>query len=115
MALELERDFAGYFDTSFGGHGIAVSYTPGGGSTKSINIILNEEYVDINTGSIAVEGYKPVATIPTIDVVGIQHGDTIAVPAEMIGTTVIKAATTYNIINIQHDNKGITAALLEAQ
>tara|TARA_R110002153_G_scaffold46200_1_gene130334 strand:+ start:148 stop:495 length:348 start_codon:yes stop_codon:yes gene_type:complete len=115
MALEFERDFTGYFDTAFGGHGTLVSYTPNGGNAKSIKIILNEEYVDMNTGSVSVEGYNPVATIQTIDVAGIQHGDTIAVPAQIIGTTTIKAATTYSVINVQHDNTGVTAALLEAQ
>ena len=115
MAMETASDFDSYLDASFG-HGIAVTYTPNGQSSKSINIILNQEYVDIDNGSVAVEGYQPIATIKTTDVAGIAHGDVIAVPniTDLSGN-VIKSATSFKVINLQNDNTGITQALLEEQ
>lgn len=115
MTLEFPRDFDGYMQADFGGHGETVAYTPNGGTTKNIIIMLDEQYVDLDTGSVSVEGYNPVATIKTTDVVGIQHGDTIEVPAISIGNTVIKPATTFKVINLQDDFTGVTVALLEAQ
>jgi len=115
MPLELPSDFDGYMQADFGGHGETVVYTPNGGAAKSITIILNEEYVDLDTGSVSVEGYNPVATIKATDVIGIQHGDTIVVPAISIGDTVIKSATTFKVINLQDDYTGVKVALLEAQ
>jgi hypothetical protein len=53
MSMEFDRDFDGYFDADFG-HGITITYTPAGGSASSINAILNQEYVDIDTAGLPV-------------------------------------------------------------
>lgn len=115
MSMEFDRDFDGYFDADFG-HGIQVTYTPAGGSAASINAILNQEYVDIDTAGLPVQGFTPVAQVKTTDVPNIAFGDSFAAPAiKNLDGTVIKAATNYKIINFEHDNLGITSLILEVQ
>lgn len=113
--MEFDRDFDGYLDADFG-HGINLTYTPSGGSATTIKAILNQEYVDIDTGSLPVQGFQPVAYVKTTDIPNIAFGDDISAPAitNLDGTT-IKAATTYKIINYEHDNLGMTQLLLEVQ
>ena len=115
MSMEFDRDFDGYLDATYG-HGIRVTYTPDGGVAKSINVILNQEYVDIDSGGLPVQGYQPVAQAKTTDIPNIAFGDTLAAPAitNLDGTT-IKAATNYKVINFEHDNLGITSLILEVQ
>lgn len=115
MAMEFDRDFDGYLDADFG-HGINLTYTPSGGSAATIKAILNQEYVDIDTGSLPVQGFQPVAYVKTTDIPSIAFGDDITAPAikNLDGTT-IKAATNYKVINYEHDNLGMTQLLLEVQ
>jgi hypothetical protein len=115
MPMEFDRDFDGYLDADFG-HGIALTYTPTGGSATSIKAILNQEYVDIDTGGMPIQGYQPVAHVKTTDIPNIAFGDALAAPAikNLDGTT-IKAATNYKVINFEHDNLGMTSLLLEVQ
>jgi hypothetical protein len=115
MPMEFDRDFNGYLDATYG-HGIQITYTPTGGSSSSINIILNQEYVDIDSGGLPVQGYQPVAQVKTTDIPSIAFGDTIAAPAiKNLDGTQIKAATNYKVINFEHDNLGMTSLLLEVQ
>ena len=114
--MEFDRDFDGYLSAEHGGDGIAVTYTPAGGSASSINVILNQEYVDIDSGGLPVQGYQPVAMAKTTDIPNIAFGDTLAAPAiKTLDGTVIKAATNYKVINYEHDNLGMTSLLLEVQ
>ena len=115
MAIEFDRDFDGYLDPDYG-HGIQVTYTPTGGSASSINVILDQEYVDIDTAGLPVQGYQPVAQAKTTDIPSIAFGDTIAAPSiKNLDGTQIKAATNYKVINFEHDNLGITSLILEVQ
>ena len=115
MAMEFDRDFDGYLDADYG-HGINLTYTPSGGSATTIKAILNQEYVDIDTGGLPVQGFQPVAHVKTTDIANIAYGDDIAAPAitNLDGTT-IKVATNYKVINYEHDNLGMTSLLLEVQ
>lgn len=115
MSIEFDRDFNGYFDADFG-HGTSLTYTPSGGSAVSIKGILNQEYIDINTGGLPMQGFQPVAHVKTTDVINVSFGDVLAAPAitNLDGTT-IKAAATYKIINFEHDNVGVTQLILEEQ
>ena len=114
--MEFDRDFDGYLSAEHGGDGIAVTYTPAGGSASSINVILNQEYVDIDSGGLPVQGYQPVAMAKTTDIPNIAFGDTLAAPAiTTLDGTVIKVATNYKVINYEHDNLGMTSLLLEVQ
>ncbi len=115
MPMEFDRDFNGYLDATYG-HGIQITYTPTGGSSSSIEVILDQEYVDIDSGGLPVQGYQPVAKAKTTDIPSIAFGDTIAAPAiKNLDGTQIKAATNYKVINFEHDNLGMTSLLLEVQ
>jgi len=115
MAIEFDRDFNGYFDSDYG-HGIQVTYTPTGGSASSINVILDQEYVDIDTAGLPVQGYQPVAQVKTTDIPNIAFGDSLAAPAiTNLDGTQIKAATNYKVVNFEHDNLGVTSLILEVQ
>jgi hypothetical protein len=115
MAMEFDRDFDGYLDADYG-HGIQLTYTPSGGSASSIKGILDQEYIDIDTGGMPIQGFEPIAYVKTTDIPNIAFGDTLAAPiiANLDGTT-IKAATTYKVVNFEHDNLGITKLILEEQ
>lgn len=114
--MEFDRDFDGYLNADHGASGEKVTYTPTGGSASSINVILNQEYVDIDTGGLPVQGYQPVAMAKTSDIPNIAFGDTISASAiKSLDGTTIKAATNYKVINFEHDNVGMTSLLLEVQ
>ena len=113
--MEFDRDFDGYLDATYG-HGIQITYTPTGGSSSSINVILNQESVDIDTAGLPVQGYQPVAQAKTTDIPNIAFGDTIVAPAiKNLDGTQIKPSTNYKVINYEHDNLGMTSLLLEVQ
>ena len=76
--LETELDMAGYLDINYG-HGVSAVYTNSGTST-TINIILNNEYVEQEEG-IGVEALKPIAYCRTIDVPNIAFGNRLDVSA----------------------------------
>lgn len=116
MPMEFDRDFDGYLQDSHGSAGIAVTYTPTGGSATTINIILNQEYLDIDTAGLSMQGYQPVAMAKTTDIPSIAFGDALVAPAiKTLSGTTIKAATTYKVVNFEHDNVGITSLILEVQ
>jgi hypothetical protein len=116
MPMEFDRDFDGYLQDSHGGPGIAVTYTPTGGSATTIIIILNQEYLDIETSGLPVQGYQPVAMAKASDMPSVAFGDSLNAPAitTLDGTTV-KAATNYKIVNFENDNLGMTSLVLEVQ
>ena len=72
--LETEEDMSAYLDINFG-HGVTAVYTVGGSST-TINIIINNEYVEQVEGT-GVEALKPIAYCRTIDVPNIAFGNTL--------------------------------------
>ena len=111
IRYETEADMAAYLDPSYG-HGLAATYTRNGVDT-SLNLIINEEYIEIDEGS-GVEAVQPIAYCRSIDVPNVSHNDTLAVSAykDVNGNT-IKAATSYKIINVKKDHKGFTALILE--
>ena len=115
MALEFDADFDGYFDNSYG-HGVAATYTVSGGSATTIKVILEDEYLSVDGLTVGVEGSTPVAYCKTKDVSSASHGDTLAFSAQtdLDGNT-LKGAKTYSVVNVQPDNTGITALILQEQ
>ena len=109
--METEEDMSAYFDINFG-HGVSAVFTHSGSST-TINIILNNEYVEQEEG-IGVESLKPIAYCKTLDVPNIVFGDTLNVSAikDVNGNT-LKAAQNYTVVNIQADRTGFSALMLE--
>ena len=102
MVLESTADLAGYFDTD--AHGISAVITIGG-SSSTINVILNKEYFAIDPGTgIDVEGTNPVCTGTSSDMSGVDNEDTIVIDS-----------VTFNIISVEPDGVGITALVLEQQ
>ena len=111
-ALETEEDMNSYLDINFG-HGVSADYTNSGGTTSTIHIILNNEYVEQEEG-IGVEALKPIAYCRTVDVPSITFGNTLNVSAikDVDGNT-LKAAQNYTVVNIQSDRTGFSALMLE--
>jgi len=104
---------AAYFDTSTG-HGRAATYTKNGVST-SIDLILNEEYLELDDG-VGVEASQPIAYLTTLNIPNVSFGDTLAVSAyKDANGNILKAASNYKIINVQKDNRGFAALVLEEQ
>lgn len=116
FAFEDDSDFSAYLIADYGGHGIAASYTPLGGSASSINIILEEEFLEADGESVNVETTIPIAYCRSIDVSNARHGDTLVVAAQkdLDGNT-IKSATTYKVVETMPDKTGITMLKLEEQ
>ena len=110
--LETELDMAGYLDINFG-HGVSAVYTNTSGTAATINIILNNEYVEQEEG-IGVEALKPIAYCRTIDVPNISFGNSLDVSAiKDTNGNILKAAQSYTVVNIQADRTGFSALMLE--
>jgi len=109
--LETELDMAGYLDINYG-HGVSAVYTNNGTST-TINVILNNEYVELNDG-VGVEALKPIAYCRTVDVPNIAFGNRLDVSAiKDTNGNILKAAQNYTVVNIQADRTGFSALMLE--
>ena len=102
MALESATDLANFFDTD--AHGVAVTYTPAGGSGKTINVIFNNEYLLIEEGETGVSSTLPVVTCRSSDVSGISIDDTFLI-----------SSTTYKAKVIRPDGTGVSEIQLEQQ
>mgnify|MGYP003133946063 CR=1 FL=1 len=109
--METEEDMLAYLDINYG-HGVSAVYT-NNGTSSTINIILNNEYVEQVEG-IGVEALKPIAYCRTVDVPNISFGNTLNVSAikDTNGNT-LKAAQNYTVVNIQADRTGFSALMLE--
>jgi hypothetical protein len=113
--IEFDEDFAGYFDSDFG-HAITATYTPFGGTSKTIKVIRDEEYNDIIDGEVSIESYTPVAYVYFDDVQNVATGDDLVVNAyKDLDGNVLKAQTSYKIVNIENDRTGIIKLILEEQ
>tara|TARA_R110001592_G_scaffold56482_1_gene172277 strand:- start:2517 stop:2873 length:357 start_codon:yes stop_codon:yes gene_type:complete len=111
--METEEDMSSYLDINFG-HGVSCVFTNSSGNAATINIILNNEYVEQDAAGVAVEATKPIAYCRSIDIPNIAHGNTMAVAAikDVDGNT-LKAAQLYKVVSIQSDRTGFTALELE--
>ena len=113
IRYETEADMASYLDPNYG-HGQTAVYGRGGVNT-SINLILNEEFVELDEG-VGVEASQPIAYLTTLNIPNVSFGDTLAVSAyKDANGNILKAASNYKIINVQKDNRGFAALVLEEQ
>ena len=116
MPMEFNRDFDAYVSSKSGAMGEDVTYTPAGGSASIITVILNQEYIDIDTSGLGVQGYQPTAYVRTADIPNISIGDAIDIAAlKTLDGTIYKPATNYKVVNYENDNTGFTSLLLEVQ
>ena len=108
---ETDSDFNNYFDLK--AHGVSAVFTNTGGTAKTIQIILNEEYIDVGD-EVSIESNQPMAYCRSIDVLDAVFGNTLAVSAILdIEGNVISAAQNYNIVDVQPDGTGITILILQ--
>ena len=111
--METEEDMSAYLDISYG-HGVSCVFTNSGGTATTINIILNNEFIEQEGLEVSVEATQPIAYCRSIDVPSIAHGNTLQVSAikDVEGNTLSPAAN-YTIVSIQSDRTGFTALELE--
>lgn len=114
MPIESAADFNSYVDINTG-HGVTATIDSGG-LTKSINIIIDQEYFNIQGGSVPVAGYQPRAIIKATDAPSISQGDNLVVNAITTNKgNVLKPETTFLVRAIEPDNTGLVSVVLEEQ
>ena len=114
MAIESAADFNAYLDTTTG-FGVTAVFNEvqnslwddrvgfidswfdiDSGNRENINIIIDQEYFDIQGDSIAVAGYQPRALVKASDVPYISHDDKLTVNAITTNKgSVLKAETVF--------------------
>ena len=134
MPLESALDFNAYVDTTTG-HGVTATfierqavlwdarrglvdswYDIDSGDSYSIDIIIDQEYFNIEGGTVPVAGYQPRAIVKSSDVPYISHEDTLIVNAITTDKgNVLKAETTFLIKTVEPDNTGLVSLVLEEQ
>lgn len=134
MALESAADFNSYLDSTTG-HGVTATFFEvqnslfdqrnglidtwfdiDSGNRENINIIIDQEYFNIEGNSVAVEGFQPKALVKSSDVTYISQEDRLIVNAITTNKgSVLKAETTFVVKNVQPDNTGMIELTLEEQ
>ena len=130
MPIESARDFNAFVDSTTG-HGVTGTYFQSGklfdsfplidslglidsGSSVIIDLIIDQEYINIEGGTIPVEGFQPTAIIKSNSVDSILQDDKIVVDAITTnkGNT-LTAETTFFVKTVEHDNTGFVSLKLE--
>jgi hypothetical protein len=134
MAIESAADFSSYLDTTTG-HGVTATFFEvqsilwdqrtglidtwfdiDSGDAYSINIIIDQEYFNIEGGTIPVAGYQPRAIVKSSDVPYISQEDKLIVNAITTNKgNVLKPKTTFLIKTVEPDNTGLVSLVLEEQ
>ncbi len=134
MPLESALDFNGYLDTTTG-HGVTATFFEvqsslwdarqglidtwfdiDSGDAYSVDIIIDQEYFNIEGGTIPVAGYQPRAILKATDVPHISHEDKLVVNAITTDKgNVLKPKTTFLVKTVEPDNTGLVSLVLEEQ
>lgn len=134
MPLESALDFNGYLDTKTG-HGVTATFFEvqsslwdarqglidtwfdiDSGDAYSVDIIIDQEYFNIEGGTIPVAGYQPRAILKATDVPYISHEDKLVVNAITTDKgNVLKPKTTFLVKTVEPDNTGLVSLVLEEQ
>jgi|TARA_Y100000033_G_scaffold24221_1_gene22831 hypothetical protein len=134
MPLESAADFNSYVDINTG-HGVTATFFEvqqslwdsrvglidtwfdiDSGNTTNINIIIDQEYFNIEGGTVPVAGYQPRAIVKSTDVPYISHEDKLVVNAITTDQgNVLKAETTFLVKTVEPDNTGLISLVLEEQ
>nr|BAR32828.1 hypothetical protein [uncultured Mediterranean phage uvMED] len=134
MPLESALDFNAYLDSTTG-HGVTATffevqnslwdsrlglidtwYDIDSGNASNINIIIDQEYFNIEGGSIPVAGYQPRAILKSTDVPYLSQEDRLVVNAITTNNgNVLKAQTTFLVKTVEPDNTGMVSVVLEEQ
>ena len=134
MPLESAADFNSYVDTSTG-NGVTATFFEAqavlwdgrtglidtwfdidSGDAYSVNIIIDQEYFNIEGGTVPVAGYQPRAIIKSSDVPYISQEDKLVVDAITTDKgSVLKPETTFLVKTVEPDNTGLVSLVLEEQ
>ena len=134
MPIESAADFSSYLDSTTG-LGVTASffevqnslwddrttkmdswYDIDSGNSINVDIIIDQDYFNIQGNTVNVAGYQPTAYVRAIDAPYISHDDRLIVNAITTNKgNVLKAETTFLVKNSQPDNTGMVKLLLEEQ
>lgn len=133
MPLESALDFNAYVDTTTG-HGVTATFFEvqqslwddfplidtlfdiDSGFSKNINIIIDQEYFNIEGGTVPVAGYQPRAIVKASDVPYISQQDKLRVDAITTDKgNVLKPTTTFVVRTVEPDNTGLVSLVLEEE
>jgi hypothetical protein len=133
MPLESALDFNAYVDTTTG-HGVTATFFEvqqslwddfpfidtlfdiDSGFSKNINIIIDQEYFNIEGGTVPVAGYQPRAIVKASDVPYISQQDKLRVDAITTDKgNVLKPTTTFVVKTVEPDNTGLVSLVLEEE
>jgi hypothetical protein len=132
MPIESAADFNSYVDINTG-HGVTATLFDADalwdnfpkidtlgliddGLSVLINILIDQEYFNIEGGSVPVAGYQPRAIFKVTDAPYISQEDKLIVNAITTNKgNVLKPETTFLIKIVEPDNTGLVSAVLEEQ
>jgi len=133
MAIESAADFTSYLDINTG-HGVTATFFEvqqslwddfplidtlfdiDSGFSKNINIIIDQEYFNIEAGTVPVAGYQPRAIVKASDVPYISQEDKLLINAITTNRgSVLKPATTFIVKTVEPDNTGFVELVLEEE
>lgn len=134
MPIESAADFNSYTDIHTG-HGVTATFFEvqqslwdsrvgkidtwfdiDSGNSTNINIMIDQEYFNIQGGSVPVAGYQPRAIIKATDAPYISQEDKLVVNAITTNKgNVLKPETTFLVKAVEPDNTGLVSVVLEEQ
>ncbi len=133
MAIESAADFNSYTDIQTG-HGVTATFFEvqqslwddfplidtlfdiDSGFSKNINIIIDQEYFNIEAGTVPVAGYQPRAIVKASDVPYISQEDKLLINAITTNRgNILKPATTFIVRTVEPDNTGLVELVLEEE
>ena len=133
MPLESSRDFDSYVNPQIGGVtatffevqnslwdqrlGLINSWFDiDSGNTTNINIIIDQDFFNIQGNSVSVEGYQPRAMVKATDVPYISIDDRLVVNAITTNNgSILTPETSFTVVNAQPDNAGMVNLVLAVQ
>jgi len=133
MPLESSRDFSSYVDPQIGGvtatffevqnstwdqrlGNIDDWFDIDSGNSTNINIIIDQDYFNIDGQTVGVEGYQPVAFVKATDVPYISIDDRLTVNAITTNNgNTLTPSTDFVVVNAQPDNVGMVQLVLALQ
>ena len=133
MPLESSRDFDSYVNPQIGGVSatffevqnslwdsrlglINTWFDIDSGNSTNINIIIDQDFFNIQGKSVSVEGYQPRAMVKASDVPYISIDDKLTVNAITTNNgSTLTPETNFVVVNAQPDNAGMVNLVLAVQ
>ena len=133
MPLESSRDFDSYVNPQIGGVSatffevqnslwdsrlglIDTWFDIDSGNSTNINIIIDQDFFNIQGKSVSVEGYQPRAMVKATDVPYISIDDRLVVNAITTNNGfTLTPETNFIVVNAQPDNVGMVNLVLAVQ